>query len=48
MKYGSGKLTKLQYGKLLAACWLIDLHQRDAVTLDCSIRKCAVCAARRL
>mgnify|MGYP003332515876 FL=1 len=35
MKYGSGKWTKLAYGKMLAAClsYLI-LHQRDAVALD--------------
>jgi uncharacterized protein (DUF58 family) len=34
MKYGSGKLTKLQYGKMIAAClaYLI-LHQRDAVAV---------------
>jgi len=34
MKYGSGKLTKLQYGKMIAAClaYLI-LHQGDAVAL---------------
>ncbi len=34
MKYGSGKLTKLQYGKMMAAClaYLI-LLQRDAVAL---------------
>jgi len=34
MKYGSGKLTKLQYGKMTAAClaYLI-LYQRDAVAL---------------
>jgi uncharacterized protein (DUF58 family) len=34
MKYGSGKLTKLHYGKVMAAClaYLI-LHQRDAVAL---------------
>lgn len=34
MKYGSGRLTKLQYGKLLAAClaYLI-IRQRDAVAL---------------
>ena len=34
MNYGSGKLTKLQYGKMMAAClaYLI-LHQRDAVAL---------------
>ena len=34
MKYGSGKLTKLQYGKMMAAClaYLI-LYQRDAVAL---------------
>ena len=34
MKYGSGKLTKLQYGKMMAAClsYLI-LHQRDATAL---------------
>src|ERR1041384_2628265 len=34
MKYGSGKLNKLQYGKMMAAClaYLI-LHQGDAVAL---------------
>ncbi len=34
MQYGSGKLTKLQYAKMMAAClsYLI-LHQRDAVAL---------------
>ena len=34
MKYGSGAVTKLQYGKTMAAClaYLI-LHQRDAVAL---------------
>ena len=34
MKYGSGKITKLDYGKMMAAClsYLI-LHQRDAVAL---------------
>ena len=34
MKYGSGKITKFHYGKMLAAClaYLI-LHQRDAVAL---------------
>ena len=34
MKYGSGAVTKLQYGKMMAAClaYLI-LHQRDAVAL---------------
>ncbi len=34
MKYGSGKLTKLHYGKMMAAClaYLI-LHQGDAVAL---------------
>jgi uncharacterized protein (DUF58 family) len=34
MKYGSGKLTKLHYGKIIAAClsYLI-LNQRDAVAL---------------
>jgi uncharacterized protein (DUF58 family) len=34
MKYGSGKVTKLQYGKMMAAClaYLI-LNQRDAVSL---------------
>jgi uncharacterized protein (DUF58 family) len=34
MKYGSGPLTKLQYGKVMAAClaYLI-LHQRDAAAL---------------
>jgi len=35
MNYGSGRLTKLQYGKALAACvsYLV-LRQRDAVALD--------------
>lgn len=35
MNYGSGRITKLHYGKALAAClsYLI-LHQRDAITLD--------------
>jgi uncharacterized protein (DUF58 family) len=34
MNYGSGKLTKLQYAKVLSACiaYLV-LHQRDAVAL---------------
>ena len=34
MNYGSGKLTKFQYGKVMAAClaYLI-LHQRDATAL---------------
>lgn len=34
MNYGSGSLTKLQFGKMMAAClsYLI-LHQRDAVAL---------------
>src|SRR6266498_3635615 len=34
MKYGSGKVTKFHYGKMMAAClaYLI-LHQRDAVAL---------------
>lgn len=34
MKYGSGSLSKLQYGKVMAAClsYLI-LHQRDAVSV---------------
>src|SRR5215212_2059561 len=34
MKYGSGKVTKLQYGKMMAAClaYLI-MHQRDADSL---------------
>ena len=34
MRYGSGKLTKLHYGKMMAAClaYLI-LHQRDAIAL---------------
>jgi uncharacterized protein (DUF58 family) len=34
MKYGSGSLTKMQYGKMMAAClsYLI-LHQRDAVSV---------------
>jgi uncharacterized protein (DUF58 family) len=34
MKYGSGKITKLHYGKMMAAClaYLI-LHQRDAVAM---------------
>jgi uncharacterized protein (DUF58 family) len=35
MKYGSGRLTKFQYGKVMAAClaYLI-LNQRDAVALS--------------
>ena len=35
MKYGSGKYTKLDYGKMIAAClsYMI-LHQRDAIALD--------------
>jgi uncharacterized protein (DUF58 family) len=34
MKYGSGKVTKFHYGKMLAACLLyLILHQRDAVAL---------------
>src|SRR5213594_1140566 len=42
MKYGSGTVTKLQYGKMMAAClaYLI-LHQGDAVALglfDTSVR----------
>lgn len=42
MNYGSGQLTKLQYGKMMAAClaYLI-LHQRDAAALglfDTTIR----------
>lgn len=42
MKYGSGRLTKLQYGKMMAAClaYLV-LLQRDAVALavfDTSVR----------
>src|SRR5437867_6335404 len=42
MKYGSGSITKLQYGKMMAAVlsYLI-LHQRDAVALglfDTSVR----------
>src|SRR5206468_10384736 len=42
MKYGSGRLTKLQYGKMMAAClaYLI-LHQGDAAALglfDTAIR----------
>src|SRR5438876_12094081 len=34
MKYGSGKLSKLQYGKMMAEClaYLV-LHQRDADAL---------------
>jgi len=34
MKYGSGEVSKLEYGKMMAAClaYLI-LHQRDAVAL---------------
>jgi uncharacterized protein (DUF58 family) len=34
MKYGSARLSKLQYGKMMAAClaYLV-LHQRDAVSL---------------
>lgn len=43
MKYGSGSLSKLQYGKVMAAClsYLI-LHQRDAVSVsifDQSVRE---------
>ncbi|MBM3877726.1 MAG: DUF58 domain-containing protein [Verrucomicrobia bacterium] len=35
MKYGSGRLTKLGYGKMIAACLsYVILHQRDAVALD--------------
>jgi uncharacterized protein (DUF58 family) len=35
MNYGAGKLTKLQYSKILAACLsYIVLHQRDAVALN--------------
>ncbi len=42
MKYGSGAINKLQYGKMMAAClcYLI-LHQRDAVSIamfDTAIR----------
>jgi uncharacterized protein (DUF58 family) len=42
MHYGSGRLTKLEYGKMMAAClaYLV-LHQRDAVALgifDTSLR----------
>ncbi len=34
MQYGSGRLTKLQYGKVMAACLaFLILHQRDAVAL---------------
>jgi len=35
MKYGSGKYTKLEFGKMLVAClsYMI-LHQRDAVALN--------------
>ncbi|MST94325.1 MAG: DUF58 domain-containing protein [Pedosphaera sp.] len=34
MKYGSGAITKLQYGKMIAACLAyVILHQRDAVAL---------------
>jgi uncharacterized protein (DUF58 family) len=34
MKYGSGRLTKLQYGKMMAACLAyVVLHQGDAVAL---------------
>jgi len=34
MKYGSGQLTKLQYGKMMAACLAyVVLHQGDAVAL---------------
>lgn len=34
MKYGSGSITKLQYGKVMAACLsYIILHQRDAVSV---------------
>src|ERR1043165_8484206 len=43
MKYGSGSITKLQYGKVIAAvlAYLI-LHQRDAVSVsvfDTSLRQ---------
>ncbi len=34
MKYGSGELTKLDYGKMMAACLAyVILNQRDAVSL---------------
>ncbi len=34
MKYGSGEITKLEYGKMMAACLAyVILHQRDAVAL---------------
>ena len=42
MNYGSGRLTKLQYGKMMAACLAyVILHQGDAVALglfDTTIR----------
>lgn len=35
MNYGGGKITKLQYAKILAACLsYIVLHQRDAIALN--------------
>src|SRR6202789_3867271 len=35
MNYGSGKVTKMQYAKILAACLsYIVLHQRDAISLN--------------
>lgn len=35
MNYGSGKITKLQYGKIMAACiCFLILNQRDAVSLS--------------
>ena len=34
MKYGSGSISKLQYGKVMAACLsYVILHQRDAVSV---------------
>lgn len=34
MKYGSGEISKLEYGKMMAACLAyVVLHQRDAVAL---------------
>src|SRR5277367_3080994 len=35
MNYGAGKLTKMQYAKMLSACLsYIVLHQRDAIALN--------------
>lgn len=43
MKYGSGSISKLQYGKVMAACLsYVILHQRDAVSVgvfDTQVRR---------